>query len=102
MDDDTAKLGANTGMVADFGVAQPGSPADAMGTSVPAPSGGVGALDVGEGGDTTGDDQKHDHGIVDEQMQKSGETLKPRLTSDVEPGTSNLAGPTDMEEGHDS
>ena len=95
-------LGAETGMVADIGVASPGSPADEMGTTVMPPSGGVAALDVGGGGDQTGDDQRHDRGIVDEQAMPLGDALKPRLMQDVDPQTSNISGPTPMEEGNNT
>jgi hypothetical protein len=85
-------LGADTGMIADIGTAQPGSPADQMGMSVPPPSGGVGALDVGAGDGQTGDDQKHDLGIVDETNLSAREALKPRLVEDIDPERSNLSG----------
>lgn len=97
---DREGLAAETGMVADFGVAQPGSPADEMGTSVSAPSGGVGALDPGGDADEAGDTQVHDRGIVDEQTMPLGDALKPRLTHDIDPDKSNVAGPTSMGEGN--
>jgi len=93
--------GADTGFTTDFGVASPGSPADAMGSTVMPPSGGVGAADPGGDTSVEGDDQSHDHGLVDEGTQPVPDALKPRLVDDIDPNTSNIAGPTTMEEGRD-
>ena len=91
--------GAETGFTADFGVASPGSPADAMGLDVPAPSGDVGAGDPGGGQSLEGDDQEHDRGIVQEASTPAADALKPRMVEDSEPGRSNISGPTPLEEG---
>ena len=91
--------GADTGFMADFGVAPPGSPADAMGLNVPPPSGDVGAADPGTGQSLEGDDQEHDRGIVQEGSTPASQALKPRLVEDIDPGRSDISGPTPMEEG---
>ena len=93
--------GAETGFTTDFGVASPGSPADAMGLDAPAPSGDVGGADPGAGQALEGDDQEHDRGIVEEAAGGATDSLKPRLMEDVEPQRSNLSGPTPFEEGRD-
>ncbi len=93
--------GVDTGFTTNFGVALPGSPADAMGTTPLPPSGGVGAADPADDAALEGDDQAHDRGIVEEGVPPTGGALKPRLVDDVEPGTSNISGPTPLEEGRD-
>jgi hypothetical protein len=93
--------GADTGFTTDFGVALPGSPADAMGTTPLPPSGGVGAADPADDAALQGDDQVHDRGIIEEGSPPASGALKSRLVDDVEPGTSNISGPTPFEEGRD-
>lgn len=92
-------LGAETGFNTDFGVASPGSPADAMGTTVMPPSGGVGGADPAAGEDIGGDTQARDLGIVDDNQADAGASLKPRLVDDIDPRHSNVSGPTNTEEG---
>ena len=93
--------GVDTGFTTNFGVALPGSPADAMGTTPLPPSGGVGAADPADDAALEGDDQAHDRGIVEEGVPPTGGALKPRLVDDVEPRTSNISGPTPLEERRD-
>ena len=90
--------GADTGFTTDFGVASPGSPADAMGTTVMPPSGGVGGADPAAGEDIGGDTQARDAGIVDEGHPDAGGSLKPRLVEDIDPQHSNVSGDTGAEE----
>jgi len=94
--DDT--LAADTGFTPNFSVASPGSPADAMGTTLPPPSGGLGAADPGDDSSLAGDDQIHDPGIVQESPSTSAAALKPRLVDSVDPTHSNLSGPARTEE----
>jgi hypothetical protein len=96
---DDLTTGADTGFTTDFGVAQPGSPADAMGTTVPAPSGDVGAADPGAGSSLDGNDQSQDRGLVTEGSMSMGDAHRPRLVDDVNPDRSNISGPTPLEEG---
>ena len=91
--------GADTGFTTNVGVPSPGSPADEMGTDVMPPSGGLGAADPAAGEDLTGDNQEQDRGLVDEGSAPAGRALKPRLVQDIDPGTSNVSGPTRSEEG---
>ena len=91
--------GADTGFTTNVGVPSPGSPADEMGTDVMPPSGGVGVADPAAGEDVTGDNQAQDRGLVDEGAPATGGRLKPRLVEDIDPGTSNVSGPTRTEEG---
>ena len=93
--------GADTGFTTNFGVAQPGSPADAMGTTPLPPSAGVGGADPADDAALEGDDQAHDRGIVQETALPAGSALKPRLVDDVDPGSSNVSGPTPLEEGRE-
>ncbi len=89
--------GAETGFNTNVGFSSPGSPADEMGLDVMPPSGGVGAADPAAGGDITGDEQGLDRGLVDEGRQ--GMTpMAPRLADDIDPGHSNISGPTIFEE----
>ncbi len=91
--------GADTGFTTNIGVPSPGSPADEMGLNVMPVSGEVGAADPATGQDLAGDDQEHDRGLVDEGSQAAGRSLKPRFVEDIDPGTSNISGPTRTEEG---
>ena len=85
-----------------MGVPSPGSPADEMGADVLPSSGGPGAADPAADSALEGDDQIHDRGLVDEGAVRLSEALKPRLVEDVEPGKSNVSGPTASEEGRGS
>jgi hypothetical protein len=93
--------GADTGFTTDFGSPLPGSPGDAMGSTPLPPSNGVGAADPGADAALEGDDEGHDRGIVEEPDASAGSALKPRLVDDVDPGTSNISGPTPLEEGRE-
>ena len=90
--------GADTGFTTNVGVPSPGSPADEMGTDVMPPSGGVGAADPAAGEDLAGDEQGYDRGLVDEASAPVDRAMKPRFVQDIDPGTSNVSGPTRTEE----
>ncbi len=95
-----ATTGADTGFNTNLGIANPGSPADEMGTTVMPSSGGVGEADPMAHDALSGDEQGRDLGIVDEGSQvPAGEQLRQRLTSDIDPQHSNVSGPTNFEEG---
>ena len=91
--------GAETGFTTNFGVASPGSPADAMGSTVMPPSGGVGSGDPAGDESLSGDDQAHDLGLIQEGTSNPADSLRPRLVEDINPGSSNISGPTRSEEG---
>jgi hypothetical protein len=90
--------GAETGFNTNVGFSSPGSPADEMGLDVMPPSGGVGAADPAAGEDIEGDAQGIDHGLV-EEVRQGMTPMTPHLAGDIDPGRSNVSGPTNFEEG---
>ncbi len=94
--------GADTGFTTNLGIAAPGSPADAMGTTPLPSSGGLGAADPAAEQSLSGDEQGQDRGIVDEGQPPAGGSLMPRLVEDIDPQHSIISGPTNTEEGRGS